>query len=91
MPTAEPPLLTVNDVAALVGCSPRTVRRAIAAGRLRAVRPTGPTGRYKVRPDDYEAWIADSAVRPPAIDEPVANIRALDPRGKPKASRRALG
>lgn len=72
-------LMSVADVAAMVGCSPRSVRRAIAAGRLLAVQPTGPTGRYKVRRDDYENWLTGSEVKAPPVSEP-SLYGALTPR-----------
>jgi len=49
-------LLTVRDVALLDGCSEKTVRRAIAAGRLRALR-VGPGGRLiRIHPADHAAY-----------------------------------
>lgn len=41
---AKLPLLTIQDVATLDNCSVKTVRRAIDAGRLEALR-LGPDGR----------------------------------------------
>lgn len=49
-------LLTVREVAALDGCSERTVRRAIAAGVL-AITRVGPTGRgVRIHPADHAAY-----------------------------------
>lgn len=49
-------LLTVKDVAALDKCSEKTVRRAIEAGRLRAVR-IGVDGRLiRIRKSDHAAY-----------------------------------
>lgn len=49
-------LLTVADVAALDQCSEKTVRRAIAAGRLEAVR-IGPGGRLlRIDPAAHRAY-----------------------------------
>jgi excisionase family DNA binding protein len=49
-------LLTVKEVAALVGCSERTVRRAIEAGLLEALR-LGPGGRLlRISPEAHAAY-----------------------------------
>ena len=49
-------LLSVREVARLDGCSERTVRRAIAAGLLAAVR-IGPGGRLlRVSPGAHAAY-----------------------------------
>ncbi|TJZ88979.1 helix-turn-helix domain-containing protein [Paracoccus gahaiensis] len=54
-PQAEP-LLTVADVAALDQCPEKTVRRAIAAGLLEAVR-IGPGGRLlRIDPAAHRAY-----------------------------------
>ena len=52
-------LLTTADVARLSGFSPKTVRRAIAAGELVAsyVR-----GEYRIWPTDYRQWIDSGRV-----------------------------
>ena len=54
---AEPePLLTVKQVAALDGCSEKTVRRAIAEGLLDVVR-IGPGGRLvRIEPTAHRAY-----------------------------------
>lgn len=50
------PLLTVADVAALDQCSEKTVRRAIASGRLEAVRIC-PGGRLlRIDPATHRAY-----------------------------------
>jgi excisionase family DNA binding protein len=46
--------LTVHEVAAMARCEHKSVRRAIASGRLRAFRPTT---RLLIRDDDARAWI----------------------------------
>jgi excisionase family DNA binding protein len=46
--------LTVREVAELARCEHKSVRRAIAAGRLRAFQPTN---RLLIREDDAYAWI----------------------------------
>ena len=49
-------LLSVRDVARLDGCSERTVRRAIAAGLLAAIR-IGPGGRLlRISPGAHAAY-----------------------------------
>ena len=49
-------LLTVKDVAALDRCSEKTVRRAIAAGLLEAIR-VGPGGRLlRIHPAAHAAY-----------------------------------
>ena len=50
-------LLTPAEVGHRVGFSERTVRRAIGAGELRAYRLRG---RYRIRVEDFEAWLEDS-------------------------------
>lgn len=62
-------LLTVGDVAEMCQVHRKTVTRAIRSGRLRAAR-LGARGAYRLRPDDVEQWVADSAV------EPVASVAA---------------
>ncbi len=53
-------LLTMKEVAALDGCSVKTVRRAIAAGLLEAVR-VGPGGRLlRIDPAAHAAYRAAS-------------------------------
>jgi excisionase family DNA binding protein len=56
-------LLTVGDVAEMCQVHRKTVTRAIRAGRLRAVR-LGTRGAYRVRQDDVERWLVESAVEP---------------------------
>jgi excisionase family DNA binding protein len=53
---ASDALLTVKDVAALDRCSEKTVRRAIAAGLLEAIR-VGPGGRLlRILPAAHAAY-----------------------------------
>ena len=53
-------LMTVKEVAALDGCSEKTVRRAIAAGLLEVVR-VGPGGRLiRIDPAAHAAYRAAS-------------------------------
>lgn len=46
--------LTVREVAAMARCEHKSVRRAIAAGRLRAFQPNN---RLLIREDDAYGWI----------------------------------
>jgi len=57
---ARKPILTVAEVARLVGRSDYTVRRWIAEGQLAATRVlgTGPVGRLLVRRDDLDRLLA---------------------------------
>jgi len=53
-------LLMVKEVAELDGCSEKTVRRAIAAGLLEAIR-VGPSGRLvRIDPAAHAAYRAAS-------------------------------
>jgi excisionase family DNA binding protein len=54
-PTARRALITVNDAAKELGCHPKTVRRRIEAGVLRAVREQD---RVVIRADDLDDYIA---------------------------------
>ena len=56
------PLLTLPAVAARLGSSVSQVRRLIGDGRL----PAAKIGRWRVDPDDLEAFIAKSKHHPPA-------------------------
>lgn len=55
---ATRPLLTKADLARLLRCSPRTIDRLRASGKLRAVQfKRG--GRVLYRPEDVEALLAE--------------------------------
>ena len=57
-PEQQPRLLTVKQVAELDNCSEKTIRRAIAAGLLEAVR-IGPGGRLlRIHPAAHAAYRA---------------------------------
>jgi excisionase family DNA binding protein len=56
-----PTFYTVADIATMTGLSTHTVRRAIAAGTLRACK-LGHS--IRVRIEDYEAWINSSRLMP---------------------------
>jgi|GEM_PF-2789752 len=52
-------ILTVADVASLVGCSTRTIERCIQKGELKATR----VGRKKlIRPEWVESWLKPKEV-----------------------------
>jgi excisionase family DNA binding protein len=60
--------LTIAQVAELANCHPRTVRRAIAAGRLRAYRlNSGSGGRaaVRLRLADVERWLDGEPIEAP--------------------------
>ena len=66
--------MTVEEVAALAGCHPRTVRRAILAGRLKAYRlDSGRGGRatLRLKPSDVDEWLDGDPMEPvPAPFDP---------------------
>lgn len=59
-------LLRLADAAAIARCSTRTLRRAVRAGRLRAVQPAGRGGRVLIALGDLERWLFDVAGPPTA-------------------------
>lgn len=69
--------LTVHEVAAMARCEHKSVRRAIAAGRLRAFQPNN---RLLIRADDACGWIEG---RPAA--------RAASPSARRRAATRRRG
>lgn len=56
-------MLSVDGVAAQLGLSTKTIRRAIDEGRLRAYKPCG---RLLIASVDVDAWLAASQVEPRA-------------------------
>jgi len=52
-------LLTKQQAASYIGCSPRYLERAILAGRLRALKPTGKL--LRIRRSDLEAFLESGA------------------------------
>jgi excisionase family DNA binding protein len=78
-------LLTPADVAERCHVSPKTVIRAIRAGRLRAYR-LGTRGAYRLRASDVEAWLAESAVQAVVVPLPVRQpLPSTPPRPAPTA------
>ncbi len=63
-------LLTVEDVAERARVHPKTVKRAIRSGRLRASR-LGERGAYRIRQEWFDQWIdGQSAVRDSSVLDP---------------------
>lgn len=60
-------LLSPRDVAELVPIGYHAVLRAIRSGELRASELRG---RYAIRPADFEAWVRQNVVKPPAPPHP---------------------
>jgi excisionase family DNA binding protein len=54
-------LLTIDEAAQAIDCSPTTVTRWIKSGRLPAV--TLPSGRYRVRRDDLDKLLTSRPAR----------------------------
>jgi excisionase family DNA binding protein len=69
--------LTVREVATIARCEHKSVRRAIAAGRLRAFQPTN---KLLIREDDACAWIEG---RPVSLTGSAPNLRSGLSRRRP--------
>ena len=69
--------LTVREVATMARCEHKSVRRAIAAGRLRAFQPTN---KLLIREDDACAWIEG---RPVSLTGSAPNLRPGASRRRP--------
>lgn len=86
-------LLTIEETAARLKVSERTVRRAIASGGLRAFRIAG-RGTWRITADDLEAWLVMRANMSPAPPRPV-NVApiaaAAGARGRGARRHRATG
>jgi excisionase family DNA binding protein len=63
--------LTVREVATIARCEHKSVRRAIAAGRLRAFQPTT---KLLIREDDAYAWIEG---RPASTTDSAPSLRSV--------------
>lgn len=62
--------ITIEQAAELLSCNPKTIRRAIDAGLLPAVRlrtGRGKRGALRVRFADVEEWLASGAVEPKPV------------------------
>jgi excisionase family DNA binding protein len=66
--------LTVREVAMMARCEHKSVRRAIAAGRLRAFQPAN---KLLIREDDAHAWIEG---RPAAMAGSAPSLRSAPAR-----------
>lgn len=70
-------LLPVSEVARTCAVSPKTIWRAIRAGKLRATR-LGARSMYRVRRSDMEAWWSANEPRiRPSDPEPVIMNRSV--------------
>jgi excisionase family DNA binding protein len=81
------PYLTVDEAAALARCNPKTIRRAFAAGRLRAFRPAH---KVLLREDDVRAWVESQAAAEPVPPLTAGRSRSRRPVPGSVASLRAL-
>jgi excisionase family DNA binding protein len=84
---SSPLVLTADQVADACQVCTKTVYRAVAAGRLRAVR-LGRGGAYRFRLDDVRDWIDGSAVAPRERRTPT---RSAPPIPAPAKRRPAQG
>jgi excisionase family DNA binding protein len=69
--------LTVREVATMARCEHKSVRRAIAAGSLRAFQPAN---KLLIREDDACAWIES---RPAATTGSAPSLRSAPSRRRP--------
>jgi excisionase family DNA binding protein len=76
------PPLTVSEAAALAGVHPKTIRRAITRGDLRALRPGG-RRRVVVLLEDLVAW-RDEPVVPRSERAPAPTIAQAASRRPPE-------
>ncbi|MGH8163602.1 MAG: helix-turn-helix domain-containing protein [Rhodanobacteraceae bacterium] len=72
------PYLTVREVAAMARCEHKTVRRAIADGRLRGFQPAR---RVLIREDDARDWIEGRVAAPASPPTPVPRRTSRRTRG----------
>lgn len=77
-------LLTVEEVATRSGFGPKAVRKAIRRGELRAHNLCG---RWRIREEDYDAWVDAATFVPSALVE-VGDPPAPRTRGSLAALRR---
>ena len=78
-------MYSVDEVAAQLGVNPRTIRRAIKLGKLRAFKPCG---RVLIAPADVDAWIEASIIESTVERQPPPNLRLLPTKRErtPRAS-----
>jgi excisionase family DNA binding protein len=82
-------LLSVTEVAAIIGLDPETIRRAIRRGELPASKPAG---RIRIDPQAVLAWLQETSVspRPPAATRAPARAAShASSGGSAKSGRRA--
>lgn len=82
-------LLTLNEAARLVKVSPRTIRRHIDSGDLRAFQVAG-GGTWRIRPDDLDAFLEQRA-NVPRPDTPRRDVTPVLAAARPRAHRRTGG
>lgn len=71
------PMLSVSDVAVIVGMTEGTVRQAIREGQLRASKLRG---RIRIEPTEVDAWINDSTIIPQPLPSTRQHIDLVVPR-----------
>jgi hypothetical protein len=74
-PVAARILIHPSEVPAIYGFSYRQIRRWIAEGRLRRVKPSGPSGPVYLRVSDLDDLIEESTI-------PAGQKAGRKPRGK---------
>ncbi len=74
-----PDLMTVDEVAEMLRATPKTIREAIKAGQLPAVKPLGT---WRVRRSDVEELIARTSTDHPG-DRALSRGRRREPRASP--------
>jgi excisionase family DNA binding protein len=67
------PMLTVQQVALRLQCSPGQVYRHITSGRLVASKVSG----WRIDPDDLQSFIESTRVAPQSSARPVDEIAAI--------------
>lgn len=77
----EHALLEVKDAALVIGVTPWWVRQLIAKGDLRAINVGGPekAARWRIDPEDLNAWMRDRENRPRDLGNP--QLRSLPMAG----------
>lgn len=71
-------LLSIGQVAEVLGVSASSVRLLCDSGRLPSVRPLGPNGHRKVRPEALETYLAGLEGRSELPAQEVLSKRTLN-------------